>query len=139
MSKVDKCICCKKKKIGVTQAELETGDHLCITENTILIAMFCIFQCVKICSMFDPLMITNLLMRLSLLILNTKHYGIKISKFISLIFYQPQMRFFDNYIVSGILRIKMDMAYPYKKKQKILLACVVTKIEKLFLQNRIAD
>ena len=43
--------------------------------------MFCIFQCVIICSMFDPLMITNLLMRLSLLILNTKHYGIKISKF----------------------------------------------------------
>ena len=65
--------------------------------------------------------------------------ALKYLNFISLIFYQPQMRFCDNYIVSGIFRIKMDMAYPCKKKQKILPACVVTKIEKLFPQNSIAD
>ena len=52
MSKVDECICFKE--IGVTQAESETGDHLCIMENPILIATFCLFQCVKICSIFGP-------------------------------------------------------------------------------------
>ena len=41
MSKVDECICFKV--IGVTQAESETGDHLCMMENSILLATFCLF------------------------------------------------------------------------------------------------
>ena len=39
MFKVDECICFKE--IGITQAELETGGNLCITESPRFIAMFC--------------------------------------------------------------------------------------------------
>ena len=76
MSKVDECIGCKE--IGVTQAESESGDHLCITESQILTVMFCIFPCVNICSMSDHWMIpkTPHKIVISLLILSTKYYGI---------------------------------------------------------------
>ena len=58
--------------------------------------------------------------------------ALKYLNFVSLFFYQPQMRFFDNDIVSGIFRRKMDMAYPCEKKQKVLPACVVKKNREVF-------
>ena len=76
MFKLVECICCKE--IGITQAELETGGTLCITESPRFIAMFCIFPCVNICSMSDHWMIPKPPHKIviSLLILSTKHYGI---------------------------------------------------------------
>ena len=139
MSKVDKCICCKKK-IGVTQAELETGELLCITENTILIAMFCIFQCVIICSMFDPLMITNLLMIWSLLTINTKHYGIKISKFCIIIFLSTTNEIFWQRYSFGYLQKKDGYGISlWKETESFASMCGKKKIEKFFPQNSIAD
>ena len=98
-------------------------------ESNNITVMFCIFPCENICacSMLDPWLITNLLMRL---ILNTNHFGIKISKFNFINFLSTTNKiFWQLYIVFSIFRIKkpisciqtvckIDIAYPWKKKLK---------------------
>ena len=76
MSKVDKCICCKE--IGAIQAESETRGHLCITESSILIISMC--EHLQYVEQLDDNQPPHEIV-ISLLILKTKQYGIKISKF----------------------------------------------------------
>ena len=120
----------RMSKVESAFAETETGDNLCRESNIIChilhISMWEYLQYVEPLDDNQPLHEIVI----SLLILNTKHYGIKISKFNIIYFLSTTNNiFWQLYIDVGIFRkkmisciqtvCKMDIAYPSKKKQKI--------------------